>query len=265
MSRFALLIGLLTGELAGVQPFASAQDKKEEAGKEVALDLETTRLSTPVEIGDGKYYRIRVVGTLKNRKGEGELLLDPNEQLSLNEFGDIIGGSRFAEDSVKVRMGRLRLLDPMGLGRMLYSVSAEKLPTLKLVVPVSPKESYRLLVCDEKDIKHVLTLEGRIKKNEKKGAGKPVAKYRAEQKDKKVTVFATGENPTTGWKNQLEVLPIDIYPPEFRFTQTKPDGIPEQVVTPFAVEKSAPAPKKIDHVFVTDATGKHKVAVTHAK
>ena len=102
-------------------------------------------------------------------------------------------------------------------------------------------------------------------KDEGKGDGKPLAKYRAEQKGKKVTVFATGENPTAGWKNELAVLPIDVYPPAFKFTQAKPDGIVAQVVTPFAVEKSAPAPEKVEHVFVTDATGKHKVAVAQAK
>jgi hypothetical protein len=98
-----------------------------------------------------------------------------------------------------------------------------------------------------------------------KEAGKPLAKYRAEQKDKTVTVFAAGKNPTAGWKNELEVFPKGSNPAVFKFTQKRPDGPASAVVTPFAVEKSAAAPEKLGHVFVTDVNGKHKVAVTQAK
>jgi hypothetical protein len=99
------------------------------------------------------------------------------------------------------------------------------------------------------------------KRTDKGSTADALAKYRAEQKAKKVTLFAEGNNPSGGWKNQLDVLPIDIYPPEFRFTQTKPAGPAIQVITPFSVQATAHAPTAIDHVFVTDAIAKHRVAV----
>jgi hypothetical protein len=92
--------------------------------------------------------------------------------------------------------------------------------------------------------------------------GVPVGTYRAEQKNKVITVFADGKNPTAGWKNTIEVLPIDVYPTEFKFTQTKPTGIVAEVVTPFYVSASERAPTRIDFVFVHDTGGRHKVPVT---
>ena len=50
-------------------------------------------------------------------------------------------------------------------------------------------------------------------------------------------------------------------PPEVRFTQTRPRGPVTQIVTPFSLQASVDAPTKVDFVFVTDAAGKHKVAV----
>jgi Leucine-rich repeat (LRR) protein len=169
MCRSVLVLSLIIGVLADVGTFAAAQGKKE-TGKEISLDLTTTRLSTPIELEGSKYYRIRVVGMLKDPEvGEGVLLLDPNEKMFLNAFGDIEGGTKIAEGPVKIRMTRLRIQDPAGLGRKLYSVSGDKLPRLTFVVPASPNESYRLLV-GEKEMKRVITLEVRIKRDEKKQA-----------------------------------------------------------------------------------------------
>ena len=89
----------------------------------------------------------------------------------------------------------------------------------------------------------------------------PIAKYRAELKDKKLTVFAEGTNNSGGWKNELTVLPIEIYPPQFKFTQTRPDGIAIQVISPFSVHKTVDAGTRIESVTVSDSAGKHKVMV----
>ena len=90
-----------------------------------------------------------------------------------------------------------------------------------------------------------------------------VAAYSAVQKNGMVVVRATGENPTAGWKNVLESTPGS--PPEFQFTQKKPEGIVAQVITPFSVEASAKTTTKIDFVFVSDASGKHQVRVDQGK
>src|ERR1700730_1156531 len=91
------------------------------------------------------------------------------------------------------------------------------------------------------------------------GDGGP-AQYSAVQKDKTVTVTAKGENNTGGWSNQLTVV-ADTNPPEFKFTQKKTEGPSTQAFSRFSVKATVDAPTKLDHVFVTDVKGKHKVAV----
>lgn len=88
-----------------------------------------------------------------------------------------------------------------------------------------------------------------------------LAQYRAEQSGKKLTVFAEGKNNTGGWKNEITAQPTDVVPPEFKFTQTAPDGVATQAITPFAVKVTVDAGDKLTHVFVHDKAGKHKVAV----
>ncbi len=95
----------------------------------------------------------------------------------------------------------------------------------------------------------------------KDAKAEPIAKFRAELKDKKLTVFAEGSNNSGGWKNELTVLPIEIYPPQFKFTQTRPDGIAIQVITPFSVHKTVDAGTPVESVTVSDSAGKHKVTV----
>ncbi len=123
-------------------------------------------------------------------------------------------------------------------------------PFLAKATAVAPTKIDHVFVTDASG-KHKVTVEGQ-----------PEANYSAEQAGGKVNLFAKGTNPTGGWKNELELLPIDIYPPEFRFTQAKPSGQAIQILTPFLAKATAVAPTKIDHVFVTDASGKHKVTVT---
>ena len=47
--------------------------------------------------------------------------------------------------------------------------------------------------------------------------------------------------------------------------QARPAGAAAQVVTPFAVRKSAPGAARVDAVFVTDAAGRHEVRVAQVK
>jgi len=89
----------------------------------------------------------------------------------------------------------------------------------------------------------------------------PFANFRAEQSKNKLTVHAEGLNNTGGWKNELTALPIDVSPPEFKFTQVAPTGNVTTTFTPFAVKVTVDAGGKLEHVFVTDKLGKHKVAV----
>ena len=95
----------------------------------------------------------------------------------------------------------------------------------------------------------------------KDAKAEPIAKYRAEHKNNKLTIFAEGSNNSGGWKNELTVLPIEIYPPQFKFTQTRPDGIAIQVITPFSVHKSVDAVSPVESVTVIDTAGRHNVVV----
>src|SRR5687767_1869534 len=51
-----------------------------------------------------------------------------------------------------------------------------------------------------------------------------VANYVARQKGETVTVTATGENPTAGFKVQLAREPMKIFPPKFALYRKPPDG-----------------------------------------
>ena len=88
-----------------------------------------------------------------------------------------------------------------------------------------------------------------------------VGKYSAQQVPGAVLIFATGAHSTAGYKVLFEELPIDVYPPEFRLVHEKPAGQAAQVVTPFSVNASFRAAKKIDQVYVHDAKGRHAVKV----
>ena len=87
------------------------------------------------------------------------------------------------------------------------------------------------------------------------------AKYRAEQADGKVVIFAEGEHPTGGWKVAFEQLPIRIYPPEFRLVCSRPEGPAIQVMTPFETQTSFRADRPVPHVVVHDGAGRHKLPV----
>jgi hypothetical protein len=78
-----------------------------------------------------------------------------------------------------------------------------------------------------------------------------------------VTVFAVGEQPTTGWKNAFSKSPIAVYPPNFYFTEEPPAGMALQVITPFCVSTdffydSGASPSTLK---ITDASGDHSVSI----
>jgi hypothetical protein len=113
----------------------------------------------------------------------------------------------------------------------------------------------------KKDVPFEFIITGQELRREAKTKAHAAATYRAEWDHKKLTVTASGMNPTLGWKNELSILPFDVYPPEFRFTQTPPQGIAAQLVTPFSVSITTEAATQIDHIFVTDSTGRYRVPV----
>jgi len=93
----------------------------------------------------------------------------------------------------------------------------------------------------------------------------PKAKYSAEQANKKITVVAEGNNPTSGWKNELTASPVGVLPPEFKLTQTAPEGAALQVIRAFTVKATVEVAAPVEHVFVTDGAGRHKVSVKQAQ
>ncbi|MCW5947108.1 MAG: hypothetical protein KIT74_08770 [Fimbriimonadales bacterium] len=92
---------------------------------------------------------------------------------------------------------------------------------------------------------------------------KNMVTYSAKQVGNKVTIVATGENPTGGWKNELIQRLTKIWPPEFELKQTPPEGPATQALTPFTVEASFEASEKVTAVRVFDQVGRHEVMVIH--
>ncbi len=196
--------------------------------------------------------------------------------ISFNAFGDQMVSLKPLEPFT-IRLTRLRTADPLKLGRRLYSIrfpdAKEEIlgkNSLQLVWPLRPGDregAARLILRDSTNrIVQTLDLERNLGTDEEADRARspeatPVANYTAKWSKKKVTVTASGTNPTPGWENNLMRLPIEIYPPEFRFTQTAPTKMVPQHVTPFTTSIVTPAPTSVDYVFVTDANGRHRVAV----
>jgi len=260
-SRYGPLLALLA--LAGPAPTAGADDARFKSTLSECTFLGAIQVTIEID-------------TAQDEPKTARLTLNDNT-ISFNAFGDRMATEK-AVAPFPVALERLRIDDPWKLGRKLYSVRFPKGKdellgkfALHLVWPLRPGEregAARLVLLDQNnrvsqtlDLERDLSDDGRRNAREAKPNGPPVATYRAEWANKVVTVTASGNNPTPGWKNVLTVLPIDVYPPEFRFTQTPPGGLVPQLVTPFSVSTSAAAPTPIDHVFVIDANGRHRVAV----
>jgi hypothetical protein len=92
---------------------------------------------------------------------------------------------------------------------------------------------------------------------------KNMVMYTAKQVGNRVTVVASGENPTGGWKNELVQRLTKIWPPEFELKQTPPEGPATQAFTPFTVEASFEASEKVTAIRVFDQVGRHEIMVVH--
>ena len=90
------------------------------------------------------------------------------------------------------------------------------------------------------------------------------ATYRARQEGDSVTVTATGQNRTGGFKVQLAREPMKIFPPKFALYQKRPEGMATQAITPFSVCVSFKASQSVGAVTVRDSKGEHRVPVEAA-
>ena len=91
------------------------------------------------------------------------------------------------------------------------------------------------------------------------------ASYSARQEGDLVTVTATGQNRTGGFKVQLAREPVKIFPPKFALYQKRPNGMATQAITPFTVCVSFKAAQKLDAISVRDSKGEHRVSVESAR
>ena len=86
-------------------------------------------------------------------------------------------------------------------------------------------------------------------------------KYLAKWADGKVNLTASGKHNTGGFQVSLKQSPAEIFPPQFTLVHKRPDGIVTQAITPFTATASFAAAEKPKAVTVTDARGRHSVAV----
>jgi subtilisin family serine protease len=91
------------------------------------------------------------------------------------------------------------------------------------------------------------------------------ATYTARQDGDSVTVTATGQNRTGGFKTQLAREPVKSFPPKLALYQKRPAGMATQAITPFTVCATFKATQKIDAVTVRDSKGEHHVPVEPAR
>ncbi len=241
--------------LCFVAQLARAQDST--AAAKPGVSLATCYLADPVD----QAHQILIQGELG---GDGKVTLDGNT-CTTTQFGDKGICTKIFFRPIDVKIVQLRLADPSGQGRRIYRLNGKLKPegaTFYLIVPRRRSGVHRLVVDSGGDKRRVITLEGRTLSPP---SGKPElckdVKYRAEQKAGRVTIYATGSNSTSGWKNRFEQLPIRIFPPQFRAVCVKPTGIVAQVITPFAIETSFQAKQAVPHVIVHDADGQHKLTV----
>ena len=96
--------------------------------------------------------------------------------------------------------------------------------------------------------------------NYPKSAGLCAATYRAQQVPGAVLIFADGFHVTSGYKVFFELLPIDIFPPQFSLWHTTPSGPVLEVITPFT-EYTSFKGSEFETVVVHDINGKHEVPV----
>jgi hypothetical protein len=220
------------------------------------VELQTTYLQEPI----GRAHRIVVQGELG---GEGRLTLDGNT-CTVTQFGDPGVCTQIAFPPVDIKLVQLRLADPQGQGRRLFRLDGQLDPpgaSYFLVVPRRRSEPHRLVIDLGNDRRRVVTLESRPVLPKAKPELCKVARYRARQSADTITIYASGEHPSAGWKVAFEQLPIRIFPPQFRLVCFPPSGSVATVITPFETETSFAADQPVKQVVVHDRAGQHKIPV----
>ena len=88
------------------------------------------------------------------------------------------------------------------------------------------------------------------------------ASYSATKSKGVITLTASGQNNSRGYKNLLEQGSKEHHgAPEFSFYQVRPNGFVSQVISPFRVSVRFRSHGKVKHIHVIDAHGTHKVKV----
>ncbi len=95
-----------------------------------------------------------------------------------------------------------------------------------------------------------------VKMHKRLGRGE----YKAYQFGQRVTLVASGMRPNLQTIVTLEMLPIEIFPPQYALFFTDPD-IVSPALFPFSVETHFHSEEIIPTVIVHDADGKHEVRV----
>ncbi len=209
----------------------------------------------------GNAHRILISGELG---GEGKVTLEGNT-CTITQFGDSGICTKRLFPPIDVEIVQLRLVDPSGQGRRLFQIKGELPEGYKyyLVVPRRKSSAHRLVVDEGKDRRRVVTLEASSAQERPKPKPELAkdGKYKAEQANGVVTIFAEGKTPTPGYKVRLEQLPIRIFPPQYRLVWVPPAGPVPQVLTPFSAKTSFKAEMPVAQVIVHDERGRHKVPV----
>ena len=86
-------------------------------------------------------------------------------------------------------------------------------------------------------------------------------KYSATWTKGTLTLAASGEHNTAGYKVRFEQSMLRIYPPQYILKHEKPDGVAAQAITPFSVQTTFKADEKPVEITVHDAKGKQQVPV----
>jgi hypothetical protein len=111
------------------------------------LDHKTLYVSPAV----GGAHRFELKGGIQGATGAGTIVIDKNK-CSLNEFGDRTTCTEAFYPPIQVRFSRLRLSDPAGQGREVYSISGNDVPkdlTLTLVIGRNTRPQVLRLVVNE--------------------------------------------------------------------------------------------------------------------
>jgi hypothetical protein len=92
-----------------------------------------------------------------------------------------------------------------------------------------------------------------------------VSTYLARQEGDIITITATGQNRTGGFKVQFAREPVKIFPPKLALYQKRPEGMATQAITPFTVCVTFKATQSVGAVTVRDSKGEHRVPVESAR